>query len=120
MTPSESLIDSVCTPNPVPENIKEGQLWATHSGTLKLDDFELKCHILNNGERVFDADDVQRYFANVPHEENILVKEAMEQQESAYTNLFMFFQQEHNLILIHSQMDDIIHAVDQFKIEFNK
>lgn len=32
MTPIEKLIDSNVTPNEKPENLKEGQLWATHSG----------------------------------------------------------------------------------------
>lgn len=62
MTGAELAIDNVVTPNPKPENLKEGQLWATHSGVLKLGEIELKCHILSNGQRVFDADDVKNFF----------------------------------------------------------
>lgn len=38
----------------------------------------------------------------------------------AYQNLHNFFFQEHGLILLHSEMDDIITAVDTFKKQFNK
>jgi hypothetical protein len=58
-------IDNVVTPNEKPKNLKEGALWATHSGVLKIGDIELKCHILNNGERVFDADDVEKHFGEL-------------------------------------------------------
>lgn len=37
----------------------------------------------------------------------------------AYSELFNFFNQEHGLILLNSEMDDIIHAVDKFKKQFN-
>jgi hypothetical protein len=37
----------------------------------------------------------------------------------AYTYLFMFFHDEHGLTLLHSEMDDIIHACDHFKKIFN-
>ena len=38
----------------------------------------------------------------------------------SYNNLWSFFHQEHGLTLIHSQMDDIIRAVEAFKETFNK
>lgn len=37
--------------------------YATHVGALKIGDFEFKCYTLNDGRRVFDADDVARFFA---------------------------------------------------------
>lgn len=56
------LIDSVCTPNEKPENLKEGALWATHSGVLEIDGFKFRCHILSDGTRIFDKDDVEAFF----------------------------------------------------------
>lgn len=37
----------------------------------------------------------------------------------AYRDLFLFFVKEHELTLLNSEMDDIIHAVDSFKEKFN-
>ncbi len=37
----------------------------------------------------------------------------------AYSELFNFFNQEHGLILLNSEMDDIVKAVDCFKNQFN-
>lgn len=38
-------------------------LYATHEGVLWMGDVSLRCYTLNNGARVFDADDVDRFFA---------------------------------------------------------
>lgn len=35
---------------------------ATHKGTLKIGDIELDCYQLSDGQRVFDADSVMRFF----------------------------------------------------------
>jgi hypothetical protein len=56
------LIDSVCTPNEKPDNLKEGQLWATHSGVLDIEGFKMKCYVLSDGTRIFDKDDVEAFF----------------------------------------------------------
>lgn len=37
-------------------------LWATHSGVLKIGDFEIRCHILSDGTRIFDAEDLEKYY----------------------------------------------------------
>ncbi len=42
-----------------------------------------------------------------------------ESQSDAYTNLFSFFYDHHDLILLKEELDDIIKAVDQFKKEYN-
>ena len=65
MTPSEKLVDSVCTPNEKPANLTEGALWATHSGVLKFGEIELRCHILSNGTRIFDKDDIEKLFGGI-------------------------------------------------------
>lgn len=41
-------------------------------------------------------------------------------QAVAYNELFEFFYNEHGLTLLHSELDDIISAVDKFKETFNK
>lgn len=38
----------------------------------------------------------------------------------AYSNLWNFFFNEHNLILLNEQMDEIVRAVDQFKEDCKK
>lgn len=61
-TPSQLMIDNCVTPNYKPEGLSEGALWATHSGELDFGGFKMKCHILSNGQRVFDADSVAEFF----------------------------------------------------------
>lgn len=64
-TPDE-LIDTIeWTPMPphatdVPD---DGIPWATHEGVLHIGNAQLKAYMLSNGQRVFDADDVQRFFS---------------------------------------------------------
>ena len=60
--PINTMIDNVATPNEPPENLKEGQVWATHSGVLKMGEIELRCHVLSSGQRIFDAEDVEKFF----------------------------------------------------------
>lgn len=36
--------------------------YATHSGVLDLFGLKLRCYLLNTGERVFDADDIEEFF----------------------------------------------------------
>jgi hypothetical protein len=38
------------------------ELYATHVGVLTIGDFTFKCHVLSNGQRVIDADDLERFF----------------------------------------------------------
>lgn len=40
-------------------------------------------------------------------------------QGMAYDELWKFFNREHNLTLLHGEMDDIISAVDKFKTTYN-
>jgi hypothetical protein len=47
---------------PQGESLSSDQLYATHEGWLDIGGFRLKCYQLNNGERVFDADCVERFF----------------------------------------------------------
>lgn len=37
---------------------------ATHSGVLTICDMRLRCHMLSNGARIFDADDLERFFGD--------------------------------------------------------
>lgn len=66
MTPAEKLIEQhATTQNPKPEGLKEGELWATHSGVWKCGDTELRVHRLSNGVSVIDADDFNRVFGEM-------------------------------------------------------
>lgn len=38
-------------------------LVADYSGVFKIGDIELRCHVLNNGIRVIDAEDIERLFS---------------------------------------------------------
>lgn len=37
----------------------------THSGVLQIGDHSLRCYWLSNGQTVFEADDFERFFAQV-------------------------------------------------------
>lgn len=37
-------------------------LYATHEGVLEIGELHLRCYMLNDGQRVFDADDIHRAF----------------------------------------------------------
>ncbi len=41
-------------------------------------------------------------------------------KSDAYNYLFLFFKEEHGLILLDSEMDDIVKAVNHFKEIYNK
>lgn len=65
MLPVDKVIDSVVTENKKPKNLKENSIWATHSGVLKIGEIELRCHVLSNGMRIFDKDDIDKYFGDI-------------------------------------------------------
>jgi len=51
--------------------------------------------------------------------QDIKAKEYSVNESFAYQELFDFFSQEHNLTLLHSEIDDIIKAVDKFIKTYN-
>lgn len=50
-----------------PPKDDDGIPYATHKGTLKIGDIELQCYQLSDGQRVFDADSVMRFFGWTPN-----------------------------------------------------
>ncbi len=62
MTPAEKMVDDACTPIDKPDNIKEGEVYVTHSGVVDIGGVKLRCYILSDGKRIFDADDVHNFF----------------------------------------------------------
>lgn len=40
----------------------DGSLFATHEGTLDIGGFVFRCYQLNDGRRVFNAEDIDRFF----------------------------------------------------------
>lgn len=73
MNPTESLVDSVvfcvlCGLSIVRcccrHDWRDGDaLLVTHTGVLELAGHRLRCHVLNSGQRVFDAEDVEAFFS---------------------------------------------------------
>ncbi len=61
-TPIELQIDKVVTPNQTPSGLRTGEVWCTHSGVLDIGGIKLRCHILSNGMRIFDAKDIEKFF----------------------------------------------------------
>lgn len=62
--PIERLLDTVewralDAPTDPPSELP----YATHEGVLSFGEFKLRCYQLNTGERVFDGDDVEAFFA---------------------------------------------------------
>jgi len=61
-SPIETMLEAL-TMEPIEgagETLDEDCLYATHTGVLQIGDVALKVYLLNNGERVFDADDACR------------------------------------------------------------
>lgn len=58
-TPVDILLDRIdWQPVEYTYDVPDDCLYATHSGVLRIGDVELNVHRLNDGTRVFDADDV--------------------------------------------------------------
>jgi len=59
----KKMLDEVTWgPNPVPEGLKPGELYATHSGVIRFNGIEIRVHQLNDGQRILDADDLAKLF----------------------------------------------------------
>lgn len=62
----EKLLDEVeWRELPLPHRSLDG-LYATHQGVVEFGTFRLRCYTLNDGRRVFDADDMAAQFDGVP------------------------------------------------------
>lgn len=51
---------------------------------------------------------------------NTVVVKEVNNEALAYSRLFDFFNEQHDLTLLHGEMDDIIKAVDSFKEKYNE
>jgi hypothetical protein len=63
MTPAEMAIDKVAEKVDYKGNIPKG-LHVTHEGVLEIGEIKLKCFILSDRRRIFDAKDVKKYFGS--------------------------------------------------------
>lgn len=64
-TPVDAMLDREANFKPVEPPEQPGELpYVTHEGFLKLGDKGLRCYILNTGQRIFNADDVQAFFGD--------------------------------------------------------
>jgi hypothetical protein len=60
-TPIEVLLDAVdWKPLDVPVGI--AQPYAIQEGVLEIGGFQFRCYVLNNGQRLLDANDLERFF----------------------------------------------------------
>lgn len=60
--PINKMIDDVVKPCAIPENIKEGDVYATHEGVMKFGDAEMRVYVLNDGRRIINSEDMERFF----------------------------------------------------------
>lgn len=47
---------------PIKHEQQPDGLYATHEGTLTIEGYTLRCYILSDGQRVFHAEDVEKFF----------------------------------------------------------
>lgn len=60
----EVLLDRVEWENcDTPDQLHTGDLYATMKGELNFLGFKFRCYVLNDGQRVLNADDVEKFFA---------------------------------------------------------
>lgn len=50
------------------ESISDGALYAVKKGTLTIAGFSLTVYVLNDGRRIFDANDVENFLIGKQHE----------------------------------------------------
>jgi len=65
-TPIDAVLDKVewvSMEQPIDDG--SGLPYATHAGVLKIGDIELKCYQLSDGNRVFEAESVERFFGGM-------------------------------------------------------
>jgi hypothetical protein len=65
-TPIEMMLDGA-TWTPIEDNTSgdDDLPFATHSGVLTIGEFTLRCYQLNTGQRVFDIEDVKKFFNGI-------------------------------------------------------
>lgn len=60
--PVDALMDTVEWREVEMPVVQVGELYATHEGELTIFGHTLKVHVLNNGQRVIDAESVEEFF----------------------------------------------------------
>lgn len=65
-SPIDTMLDKVEwkeLPLPETETVTDDDLpYATHTGILRIGNYELECIVLNTGERLFTAESIARFF----------------------------------------------------------
>lgn len=64
-TPIESIMDRLEW-KPVVHEVEPKGLYATHEGVLEIAGSKFRCYQLSDGNRVIDADDVEKFFNTTP------------------------------------------------------
>lgn len=63
MTPAEKEIDKVAKKVDYKGN-KPKFFHITHEGVLEIGEIKLKCYVLSDGRRIFNPNDVKKYFGS--------------------------------------------------------
>jgi hypothetical protein len=62
-TPVDRLLDGVTWRPEPPPAVTGGLPYVTHSGVLRIPGLpDLRCYVLSNGKRIFDAEDIEAAF----------------------------------------------------------
>lgn len=59
--PMDRMLDAV-TWEQLPAPAEDADTYATHQGILTIDEFQFRCYVLNDGRRLLDAEDMQKFF----------------------------------------------------------
>lgn len=61
-SPVYAAIDRLVKPVKKPENWDGKLPYITHEGVMEIGKKKLRCYVLNNGMRIFNAEDVESFF----------------------------------------------------------
>ena len=65
---SEKLLEAVHWQALIPDfSPKRRDCYATHQGSLKVDEFEIKCYKSSDGLAALDVEDIERFFRGCPN-----------------------------------------------------
>lgn len=69
MTPIEELLDKIPYEDiDTSEVVSDGSLYAIKKGILDLGVCKLTVYVLNNGQRIFDANELENFLMGIKHE----------------------------------------------------
>lgn len=58
----DKMIDNRLKPVDPPKDLNAGDVYTTHEGILNIQGIELKVYVLNTGQRLIDAESIDKFF----------------------------------------------------------